>query len=44
MDLTVVFLVVSIVCFVVAALGVTAGRVSLVPAGLAFLAASFLPL
>jgi hypothetical protein len=38
-----ILLVVAIVLFVLAALGVTLGSVALIPLGLAFLAASFLP-
>lgn len=43
MELTVIFLVVAIVCFVLAAVGVTAGKVNLTALGLAFFAAAFLP-
>jgi hypothetical protein len=42
-SVSLILLVVAIVLFVLAALGVTLGSVLLVPLGLAFLAASFLP-
>lgn len=40
--LTLIFLVIAIIAFALATLGVNA-RINLVPLGLAFLAASFLP-
>lgn len=43
MDLTLILLIVAIVCFGLATFGVQAGRISLVALGLAFFAASFLP-
>lgn len=42
--MTLIFLIVALVLFIIAALGVGVGRVNLVAAGLAFLAASFLPI
>jgi hypothetical protein len=44
MDITLLFVIVAIVLFILAALGVGNERVNLVAAGLAFFAASFLPL
>jgi hypothetical protein len=43
LSVSLILLVVAIVLFVLAALGVTLGSVALIPLGLAFLAASFLP-
>lgn len=43
MSITLIFLIISIVLFAVAAFGVSGGRVNLTAAGLAFFAASFLP-
>lgn len=37
-----ILLIVAIICFVLAAIGVGVGDISLVPLGLAFLAAAFL--
>lgn len=42
--MTLIFLIVAIVLFILAAVGVPGGRVNLVAAGLAFFAASFLPI
>lgn len=42
MDLTLILLVVALVLFILAALGVGGGRVNLVAAGLAAFAASFI--
>jgi hypothetical protein len=42
--MSLVLLVGAIICFVLAALTVSVAQVALVPLGLAFLAASFLPL
>lgn len=44
MNLTVgsILLIVAIICFVLAAVGVAVGEISLLPLGLAFFAASFL--
>jgi len=42
MDLSFIFLVVSLILFVLAALGVNGGRINLVAAGLAFFVGSML--
>lgn len=44
MDISLIFLIVAIVVFIIAAIGVSWDRVNLLAVGLAFFAASFLPL
>ena len=44
MSISVVLLIVAVILFIIAAVGVASGRFNLVAAGLAFFAASFLPL
>lgn len=44
MSITVILLIIAIILFAIAAVGVASGRFNLVAAGLAFFAASFLPL
>jgi hypothetical protein len=42
MDLRAILLIVAIICFILAAIGIALGDISLVPLGLAFFAAAFL--
>jgi hypothetical protein len=42
MGISTILLVIAVICFVLAAVGVTVGTVGLVPLGLAFFAGSFI--